>query len=551
MDLYKRLFVISKSRLSVAVIMFTAVFALLVALSFALLSLQAVRELQEQLTAQLKSSEQLKTPIRRTVADLVHFDHQSDYPCSEDFMQWLKSIAFLPDGIHEIIYEDDTISCSVANGVLAKRISLGKPDVVRKDLDIKLWLDRSLDIVGHPDLSGSFMHIGYFTLVLPPLKLDASIPHWLNSEYTMRGTDGERYTLAGIDGVNERYPNREGVGFSFKYAAFWGYRCDDFDLTCVTLEAPLVQFLKTYHLTAGLVLVLLVIVSILITNYGIKRFLDFFTLPERFTRTFCKNSLLCHYQPLLSLRTGEIEGVEVLVRWRDMDGSIVFPDKFLPVVAERDLSRELTELVVENALSDLSTIHFDVPNPRVNINVFPEDFDAEWLSTLLKPLQESPQGYQPVVEIVETSDLPIEETCTAILQLRENGIKTYIDDFGVGYSSLHYLSRLGADGVKLDRFFAMSPPGSLSSKMLFSVIELVAKTGLKLVVEGLECQERLMSLSTSGKVDAAQGYFISPPLPRQQLEIFLANWHDQQMKQDTYFPIMHQEISAKFAKHSA
>ena len=239
-------------------------------------------------------------------------------------------------------------------------------------------------------------------------------------------------------------------------------------------------------------------------------------------------------------------GVEVLVRWHDLDGSLVFPDKFLPIVEMRKLTRVLTEHVVAHTIADLGNIKFAVDVPRVNINIFPQDFDANWLIKILIPLLDSHNKLKPVVEIVETSNLPVEETKEAISLLRASGIETYIDDFGVGYSSIHYLSALGADGVKLDRSFAMAPDGCLSKTMMFSAIEMINKTGLKLVVEGVEDRSRMMELQATNKVNVIQGYLISPPMPVARLEAFLSNFHHERLQSNAQITQMHADIKAAF-----
>ncbi|WP_319530992.1 EAL domain-containing protein [uncultured Cohaesibacter sp.] len=509
-------------------------------------SLQVYKGIDRQMSLDFAALDGMGANIAQTLSRLRNPD--TIEPCSSAFMVWLERIAYLPDGIHEIIYNDDTIACSVTSGILADGFNLGQPDIDDPNDGYQLWLDRDLQMLGHGGMAGTFFRKAPFTLVLPEIRLAESIAPWHMREVLSPVRNGEWRHRSGVfrlsQGVNFEFS--EDAGFDTQKYRFWIYNCNSNGLVCVYTVAPLLEVALAFKGTILATLAFLFACAMVLSRLLTARLLRLWSFEARFVRTMSYDTIECFYQPLFSLDEDEICGVEVLVRWRDLDGSIVFPDKFLPIVEEKKLTRELTEHVVAHAIADLSDIEFAVEVPRVNINIFPQDFDAIWLVKTLIPLLDSQTNLKPVVEIVETSNLPVEETKEAISLLRASGIETYIDDFGVGYSSIHYLSALGADGVKLDRSFAMAPDGCLSKTMMFSAIEMINKTGLRLVVEGVEDRSRMMELRATNKVNVIQGYLISPPMPVGRLKSFLSKFHHERLQSNAQITQMHADIKAAF-----
>ena len=545
--MYSHLSFLRKRPGVITLVFIATIFSLGLAAFLFATTIQVNSDLEKQLALEVEAVDQLDRRVAQTIEMLN--THGSIKPCSLTFRKWMRKIAFLPDGIHEIIYSDDTRSCSVAGSIMTHALTQDEPDILRPDLGYSFWLDRDLGALGFPGLKGTFLRSGNFTLILPPIAPLPAVKPWQNREYVSQIKGDRWFHRAGVKGLHSNYRAvglQNQIGYSFSRSAFWGMRCDKANLTCVFIEAPVDHLIATYKLTILGSLFLLFISSIVLAELAAGLFARHWSFRARFVRTFGEGSLVCHYQPILSLDDEQIDGVEVLVRWRDLDGALVYPDKFLPIVEKRNLTRQLTEIVVRKATKDLENIPFCVDRPRVNINVFPKDFSACWLAEILAPMLASKQNFQPVVEIIESSDLPVNETRESIALLRAHGIETFIDDFGVGYSSIHYLSSLGADGVKLDRFFAMAPEGSLSTTMMYSAIEMIGKTGQKLVVEGVENKARLMELRATNQVDMVQGYLISPPLPIDKLSMRLAEFSLEQLKASAYVPMAHKEIVSAF-----
>ncbi len=520
MDMIQRLILLSRHRRATTLVLTAAFFiAGLVAIgAFGAISVQ--KSLERQLANQIATFDSLEADLEGTF-DALAAD-TGLVPCSPQFMHWIRRIAFLPDGVHELMYmEGRSIACSVTQGELAEPVRLGRPDIDAEAAG-KRWLDRDLATLGFAGLSGTFVKKGNFGLVAPTVGTDAPLAEWIEHEAVTPLANGEWVRRGGTHHIQGGDPANVPAGLSFEQGAFHATACAKTGIVCLIARAPFGKVLAANVLpTAGGVVsaALLALLASLALQAPLRRF---HALPSRFRSFLSVDTAVCHYQPILSLRTGGIDAVEVLARWRDIDGTLVFPDKFLDVIEREAMTRQFTEIVAHKAFAELSALPHDGRCLQVNFNIFPRDFDADWLAAVFADFLACPERFSVVVELVETDTMAVETMCETIANLRRRGIRTYIDDFGVGYSSIHYLAGLDADGVKLDRTFAMAPDGSLMATMLTSAIEMIAKTGQELVVEGVESRDRLMALRATNRVDHVQGYYVSRAVDAQCLAAFLA-----------------------------
>jgi sensor c-di-GMP phosphodiesterase-like protein len=247
----------------------------------------------------------------------------------------------------------------------------------------------------------------------------------------------------------------------------------------------------------------------------------YWSFEARFLRNLKPDSVICFYQPILNVRSGEIAGVEVLARWRDVDGTVVSPDKFIDIVSRAGLTKDFTQMVANRAYLELAAILPPSQRLQVNFNIFPGDLDCAALCHTFRGFLEEQHRFDLVLEIVESDALPIDIVQREIEALGKTGIKVYIDDFGTGYSNIQNLALLAIHGVKLDRSFGMAPDKSMMARMLLHAIDMVDTSGCVIVVEGVETCERLELLRRTKRVDFAQGYYISRPLPAGALVEFL------------------------------
>ncbi len=226
------------------------------------------------------------------------------------------------------------------------------------------------------------------------------------------------------------------------------------------------------------------------------------------------------YQPKFDLNTGSIVGVEALVRWPHPRRGLLSPDEFLPLVRRYGLMGSITDLVVNQALDDVVRWNTDSLEVPTAVNLFaPSMADLRLPGKFAKALADrdlSPS--QLTVEITEDLFLDnMDRTKTVLDQLRQNGIRIAIDDFGSGYSALSYMRDLTVDEIKLDRhFIAPIPADRRAAAVVRAVLNLAGELGLTTVAEGIETATTADWLREHG-CNIGQGYYFSPPLTADKL----------------------------------
>ncbi len=366
------------------------------------------------------------------------------------------------------------------------------------------------------------MQVGDFAVVVPPQPLLATAPPWMSTEVVFVGTQGRWWHRGGATGIYAAHlADGQGEGLvPLHGGALHHVGCDVLGLYCVVAEVTLASLLAYGSLVILGILSVGAIFAAWLSRQLHRLLRRFWAFEARFLRRFDAASVVCHYQPILDLKTGRISACEVLVRWRDVDGRIVMPDQFLPVIEARGLTMELTQYVVARARADLAAHLPPGATLQLNFNIFPRDLNAARLIPLFAPL--AGDRFKVVIEIVETDALDIAAASREIDLLRAAGIGTYLDDFGAGFSNINHLAALPLDGVKLDRQFAMASDASLTGQLLTNALAMIHDSGRVTVVEGVESASRLAMLRGTGMVDFIQGYLVSRPLDIHRFASFVA-----------------------------
>jgi diguanylate cyclase (GGDEF)-like protein len=247
---------------------------------------------------------------------------------------------------------------------------------------------------------------------------------------------------------------------------------------------------------------------------------DRLTLLTELRRAIDRGQLVLHYQPKVDLRTGEIHGVEALVRWKHPERGMVPPDEFIPPAQKTGVIGPLTMFVLDEALRQcrnwaLQGLHLCVAvnlSTRNLLDVHLPDTVGELLSRWEVP----PRLLE--LEITESTILADPVRAMQILsRLDEMGVRLAIDDFGTGYSSLAYLKRLPVDELKIDKSFILGMEDSENDAVIVrSTIDLGRNLGLQVVAEGVETSTAWNRLASLG-CDIAQGYYLSRPAPAAEL----------------------------------
>ncbi len=507
-----------------------ALFLLVLGVSLATGLVTALTQVNESMKAQVGLALAPYARLRDNVdAAFEALDREvTAAPCGDLFHRQLRRVAYLPDGLNEFLYAPGgVVQCTANLGRLPVPHALGPPDhsplSEAAPAGIRFWIDRDLGFLALSGLTGSLVQVGDIAVVVPPQPLLAQAPPWMSTEVVLVGAQGRWWHRGGATGI---YAAQLADGqvedpVSPRGAALHHVGCDVVGLYCAVAEATLGSLLS--H--GSLIIVGIVSASAIFAAWlsrQLHRLLRrFWAFEARFLRHFDAASVVCHYQPILDLRTDRITACEVLVRWRDVDGRIVMPDQFLPLVEARGLTMDLTRYLVARARADLARLSPGTAL-QLNFNVFPRDLDADRLIPLFAPLLSD--RFEVVIEIVETDALDVVAAGRDIERLRAAGIGTYLDDFGSGFSNINHLGALPLDGVKLDRQFAMASDASLTGQLLVNALAMIHDSGRVTVVEGVETAGRLAMLRSTGMVDFIQGYLVSRPLDIERFAGFLADW---------------------------
>jgi len=228
-----------------------------------------------------------------------------------------------------------------------------------------------------------------------------------------------------------------------------------------------------------------------------------------------RNELILHYQPKLRVQTGELTGLEALVRWCHPSRGMVPPGEFIPLAEERGLIIPIGRWVLFEACRQVRAWrNAGLRVPQVAVNLSARQFaDPGLIDDIQQALQANGLiGADLEVELTESVLMAEPELADAVLRrLHETGVHISIDDFGTGYSSLSYLKRFPAQTLKIDRSFIQGLPDDADdSAITQAVIAMAHSLGLQVVAEGVETEAQLSALQQMG-CDQAQGFLLGRP----------------------------------------
>ena len=249
-----------------------------------------------------------------------------------------------------------------------------------------------------------------------------------------------------------------------------------------------------------------------------------FELQSALATVLDRNELVLHYQPILDSRTERVVGVEALMRW--MRGSqMLSPNKFIPLAEDGGLDYRMGEWAISEALQQLRRWQLaGVSIPGVSVNVSVRHLLQPSLLRAVRQALEA-TGLPPSALTLELAEIDvmrdIENVLPTLWSLKKTGVRIALDDFGSGFSSVSYLTRMPVDSLKIDRVFISDMENdSNQARVVRSIIALAGALNLQVVGEGVERPEEMAALQKLG-CQEQQGYLYSKPLTSAQLERWL------------------------------
>ena len=249
---------------------------------------------------------------------------------------------------------------------------------------------------------------------------------------------------------------------------------------------------------------------------------------ENIRRALLEHQLVLEYQPTVNLRTGEVIGVEALIRWIHPQRGLLSPAIFLPMIQDHPLAIEVGQWVIENALLQIERWQHEGLNIPVSVNVGERHLmRPDFVERLGSALAAHPgiKSGSLVLEIEEASvadDVP--KVSQVIGACRGIGVACTLDDFGSGSSSLTCLKKLPVKYLKIDQNFIRDMLDSSDSLLiLIAVLKLASSFDLQVIAEGVETVEHGLMLVQLG-CELAQGYGIAHPMPAAELPGWVKMW---------------------------
>jgi EAL domain-containing protein (putative c-di-GMP-specific phosphodiesterase class I) len=248
----------------------------------------------------------------------------------------------------------------------------------------------------------------------------------------------------------------------------------------------------------------------------LKESQDRMSMDTALRHALAREELFLHYQPLVSLTTGRVIGMEALLRWHHPKLGVISPSTFVPLAEETGLIVPIGEWALKQSCIQAKQLSSELGiDLSISVNLSPRQFEQ---SNLLRIIEEALQDsglppHQLQVELTEnTLMINSASNLEKLQQIRDLGARVAIDDFGTGFCSFSYLLQYPVDRLKIDQsFVAKSATEPNAATVVRTIVAMSHHLGIKVVAEGVETAEHLKFLARR-KCDEAQGYYFSRPV---------------------------------------
>ena len=248
-------------------------------------------------------------------------------------------------------------------------------------------------------------------------------------------------------------------------------------------------------------------------------------LETELRRALGREEFRVYYQPEILLESGEIVGMEALVRWQHPGRGLLLPQEFLSIAEESNLILSIGQWVLREACNQLRTWQEQYPSTAplvIGVNLSTREFfQPSLIAEILRETGVDPQTLQLEITEGAVAYNHAQNANNTLWDLKALGVQLAIDDFGMGYSSLSYLKRFPVNVLKIDRSFVRElGKDPKDTKIVAAIIHLARALDLRVIAEGVETAEQAEQLRKM-ECEVAQGYYFSEPLPSEAVSALL------------------------------
>ncbi|WP_019029866.1 EAL domain-containing protein [Colwellia piezophila] len=449
-----------------------------------------------------------------SVIDLLNKQDFSN--CSDENLLKMRKYQFQSNDIKDIgFFKNDLLICTTGVGILEKPIKESMHDYMFEGH--KFWFDHKL-ITFDMTIQGIVIHKGNYNVAM-------SIKSILNEhlkfkEYEVLAKKGDEIThLYGKSGVFQHKATSSKQYFSTGLLSHSLEFCGPKGGVCVAVHHKNFSEFQTV-----LILLILILISLIsgITALHVYGWIYSYIYSTK-RRVKLGLSFKCikpHYQAIVELKTDKVIGCELLARFEDNIGPL-YPDQFISVVSELDMSWQMTETLILQAIDDFKDIQADDTPFYLSINVFPKDINNGNILKGIELLKDVTSNLQIFFEVTEDEELHFNKIGNTLETLSKSRIKISIDDFGTGYSNLSQLKLLDIDTLKIDKSFVDEvETGSIRSTLIPYIVSIADNLEATVIAEGIENRLQVDELLKMD-IEFGQGWYYSKALPLKEFKNYL------------------------------
>ncbi|MBB6543193.1 EAL domain-containing protein [Thalassotalea piscium] len=472
-------------------------------------------------------SNQLSEEAKRIFSDLSHsansgykvIEKLNNLPftdCTDEHLLSMREMQFNSNDIRDIGFlQNGFLICTTGAGVLDIPLKESTPDFTLDGHDY--WIDKKLETFDNK-VKGIIIEKGSYNIVLSFEGVINDYEEAVVYEIVLK----DDYELTHLYGAPNLYKNVAVDPNVITFAGFIAHfaeLCGPGGGICLAVKKN--NFTELQNPPVLFVVMLLLFLSGISAIHFIELlFYHLRSTKRRIKLGLAAGSFIPYYQPIVELNSGKVIGCELLARFEDGVGAL-YPDEFISVVSELNLSWMMTELFIHKALDDFKHLKPADSTFYLSVNIFPKDINNGNILKGIELFRAAQPNLRVCFEITEDEQLQCGQSGEALDQLSKSRIQISIDDFGTGYSNLSQLKLLDIDTIKIDKSFVDEvETGAIRSTLIPNIVAIANKLNANVIAEGVENQLQADELLKMNIV-YGQGWHYAKALPIDEFKQYL------------------------------